>query len=401
MSEDYGILTNLVKVAGTLISASVAIGLTWRGRAKWEPSEIDIPKGPGRVAGLMTAVAVAIIWSVIADTTHLKLLTQLAIGLAIGTFIALLIYSFLVATQTYRIITDTSEQKIIGGFSYTKRAKKVLSKRTNELTTQEFLTTNNYDPDKVWTRTSRALAKTCFLICYISLTVCGTIALSCAAIVFLLSTPNKEIPLRREKKVIHIAIVLNGEVFYTRQIMAGFTNKLDELLEPTPYVAHYEWTTGIAEALQDSQNEAVFKALLARFSAKPDYLVTVGTQVSEYAHQHYLNNIPIIFIGVTDPVRSGLVRDYQPDSNRGIIAGTVFDIPINLYLEFFAQAFPGKTFGYVYNPMLYHQDDIQRERLLAAAASMKPPLTIIPIPVDTPQLSEEQQAQADIFFVRY
>src|SRR5689334_13490539 len=99
MTENYGALTSLVRAAGTLVSAAIAIGLTWRGRAKWEPSEVDIPKGPERVAGLLTAVAVAIIWSLISDTTHLTLLTQLAIGLAVGTLFALLIYSFLISTQ--------------------------------------------------------------------------------------------------------------------------------------------------------------------------------------------------------------------------------------------------------------------------------------------------------------
>jgi ABC-type uncharacterized transport system substrate-binding protein len=207
--------------------------------------------------------------------------------------------------------------------------------------------------------------------------------------------------IRKEKKVVHIAIVLNGDVFYTRKIMTGFTSKLDQLLEPTPYVAHYEWTTGVAEAPQNEQNDAVLKSLLAKFPSKPDYLISVGTQVSEYAYQHHLNKMPIIFVGVTDPVRSGLVRRYEKDSSRGNIAGTTFDISLGRYLEFFTQAFPGRTIGYVYNPGLYHQDDIVKERLLALAAQMKPQLTIIPTPVDKPQINKDQQASADIFFGRY
>jgi hypothetical protein len=61
MGENYDSLTDLVNAAGILVSAGVAIGLIWRGRAKWEPSEVDIPTGPERVAGLLTAIAVAII----------------------------------------------------------------------------------------------------------------------------------------------------------------------------------------------------------------------------------------------------------------------------------------------------------------------------------------------------
>jgi hypothetical protein len=55
----------------------------------------------------------------------------------------------------------------------------------------------------------------------------------------------------------------------------------------------------------------------------------------------------------------------------------------------------------VYNPILYHQDELTKDRLLAVAAQMKPPLTIIPIQVDKPQLNEEQQASADIFVGKY
>jgi serine/threonine protein kinase len=214
---------------------------------------------------------------------------------------------------------------------------------------------------------------------------------------FLLNTPNKEIQISKEKKVVNIAIVLNGETSNIRNIMTGFTSKLDELLVPTHYVAHYELITGVAEAPQNELNDAVFKSLLARFRSKPDYLISVGTQVSEYAYQHYLNDIPIIFVGVADPVRSGLVRSYEKDPSRGNIAGTTFSRSLKPFLEFFTQAFPGRTIGYVYNPILYHQDESTKDRLLAAAAQMKPPLTIIPIQIDKPQLNEEQQASADIF----
>ena len=214
------------------------------------------------------------------------------------------------------------------------------------------------------------------------------------------TTPNKEIQISKEKKIVHIAIVLNGEVYYTGNIMKGFRSKLDQLLESTPYVARYEWTTGFAEATLNYQNEEVFKSLLARFQSKPDYLITISTQVSEYAHQHYLNDIPIIFIGVADPVGSGLVRSYEKDLSRGNIAGTTFGGSLTRYLEFVTQAFPGKTIGYVYNP-LYHQDELTKERLLLAAAQMNPQLTIIPIQIDKPQLNEEQQASADIFMGSY
>jgi len=213
--------------------------------------------------------------------------------------------------------------------------------------------------------------------------------------------PNQEIQIRKAKKVVHIAIVLNGEVSYTHDIMKGFTSKLEQLLESTHYVAHYELITGVAEAPQNRQNDEVFKSLLAKFPSKPDYLISVGTQVSEHAYKHYLNDIPIIFVGVTDPVSSGLVRHFEKDPSRGNIAGATWGGSLKQYLELFTQAFPGRTMGYVYNPGLYHQDELEKDRLLAAGAQMKPQLTIIPIQLDKPQLNEEQQASADIFVGGY
>jgi len=398
MKTDYGVLTNLVKAAGTLITAAVAIGATWRGRANWEPSEVDIAKSPEKIAGLVTAVAIAVIWARLSDTAHISLLTQLAIAFAVVSFASLIVYSFLVGTRTFQ---SGAKQKLIGGFVLTRNARKALRNSDNRLTTQEYLIQNNSDPDKVWTRNSRAAAKTSFLFCYIALVACGTIALSCASILLLLSASPQQPKAPRDKKVIHFAIVLNGDIFYTRQIMEGFTTKLDALLEPTAYIAHYDYATGVAEAPDNAQNEAVFNSLFARFPQKPDYLVTIGTQVSEYAYQRYKNQIPLIFIGVTDPVASGLVKTFNADPNRGLIAGTLYDPPVNPYIEFFNEAFPGKTFGFVYNPSLYHQDEIYKDRLMQELTRSTTSLTIKPTLATIPRVTEEQQDQVDIFFGRY
>jgi len=48
-----------------------------------------------------------------------------------------------------------------------------------------------YKADLVWTRASRALAKQAFALAYIGLNLSGTMALSCAALLFLLTTSAK------------------------------------------------------------------------------------------------------------------------------------------------------------------------------------------------------------------
>lgn len=187
---DYGPLSDLVSVSGSIIAAGSAITLGWRKRAKWEPSEEDIAKGPERVGSLLTAVIIAILWLQMRNPTYQPFLAWLAIAMAIACVFFLSIYGFLIAMQTYEILYSpgpnaVSSRKIIGGFSLLTHAKEI--KLSEQITTQDLLAGMAYDADKVWTRQSRALAKSSFVICYLGLTVSGTVALACVAIILGLS----------------------------------------------------------------------------------------------------------------------------------------------------------------------------------------------------------------------
>src|SRR5215471_20653937 len=105
--DNYGSLTGLVTTAGTLMSAALALGLTWKRRARWEPSEEDIPKGSQRVAGLLTAVATAIIWTQFATPSGIPVLTRVAISCGIASVVFLLLYGYLVSAQTYVVVRST------------------------------------------------------------------------------------------------------------------------------------------------------------------------------------------------------------------------------------------------------------------------------------------------------
>jgi hypothetical protein len=193
--ENYGELAGLVSTAGSLIAAAGAIALGWRRRANWEPSEEDIARGPQRVGSLVAGVAIAILWSQTRNTEQLPFLNRLAISLAIATVLSLLVYGFLVSTLTYDKVVARGKrmintQKIVGGFRLTPVAKQKIRDKSQSgetLTVQDLLKGAAYDPDKVWTRESRAFAKMSFVLGYLGLTVCGTIALATAAIILGLS----------------------------------------------------------------------------------------------------------------------------------------------------------------------------------------------------------------------
>jgi hypothetical protein len=114
---------------------------------------------------------------------------RLAIELAIGCLISLIIYTLLISTKTFvqqfsSSPNQTASRKIIGGFVLTSAARQALKKQP-DLTQQDLLNGSGNNPDKVWVPLGRGAAKVFFVLAYLSLTVCGTIALTTTAILLL------------------------------------------------------------------------------------------------------------------------------------------------------------------------------------------------------------------------
>jgi hypothetical protein len=182
MSDDYGALGTIVATAGSIMAAGTAIGYSWRGRIQqWEPSEQDLPKGGQKVGGLVAAGLVVLLWSEMRDATDVPALNRLIIGSLAITLVFLLLYSFLVGTQKYTRWEGTKKAyTVIGGYRLTPIARK--KRNENGAPVQQVFKGLEYDPDRVWTRGSRQLAKTSFVLLYIGLTVSGTVALASAAV---------------------------------------------------------------------------------------------------------------------------------------------------------------------------------------------------------------------------
>lgn len=190
-SGDYGIFAGLVATAGTLLSATAALILTWKRRARWEPSEEDIPKGAQRTGGLVIAVVIGIAYFWLRGQESALPLTKLSLVSAGIAFVALLLYSILVGVFTYEQVFSPSpniarRRKIIGGFRLTQAARTAV--RTRNITVQEALAGAAYDLDKVWSRISRALAKATFLLSYILLVAGGTLALAFVSLLLQIKT---------------------------------------------------------------------------------------------------------------------------------------------------------------------------------------------------------------------
>lgn len=211
---------------------------------------------------------------------------------------------------------------------------------------------------------------------------------------------NRPPGIRGHKRLLQIALVMNGDLSYTRDIRMGFITELEAGLANSDFVPLVETGVGVSEEDADETNKKVFQDVISKLpGARADYLVTIGTGVSRFAHQEYLGKIPLIFIGVTDPVASGLVPSYEPDHRRRAVAGVNYGLSHIEKLKLFAKYFPGNKFGYVYHPA-YNQDVVVKNMLAEKIADMDG-VEIVFIEVYEPRLTAEQEQQADIFFGHY
>jgi hypothetical protein len=185
MSNHYGALSEVVSVATSLMAAVGAIGLAWRGRAipAWAPQDEEVPDGAQKVAGVVAAAGIAYEWAALRKPGHIGTLNVLLLVFGCVTVAALLAYGFLRGTRTVVAkvaLPDggTKDVQVISGFRPTQKGAQQLKTHTM----QDVFAGALYDPDRVWTRESRGLAKIAILISYMALTAGGTLLLATAAL---------------------------------------------------------------------------------------------------------------------------------------------------------------------------------------------------------------------------
>lgn len=181
---------DFVSLAGFLVSAAAAVGLTWRRRAKWEPSIHDVPNAPARVGGLLTSLFLGAMWFDQGASFGLPSLQSIVIWGGAAALAGLLTYVYLTTVYIYlrerAVSADKTEQeRIIGGLWLTRQAK-VKSRAGTDI--QRLLAEAGNNPDQVWPRSARAIAQSLFILSYLALVCGGTIALSA---VVLLIQPSR------------------------------------------------------------------------------------------------------------------------------------------------------------------------------------------------------------------
>ncbi len=169
----------------------LALRLGWRGRAKWEPIEEDVSAGPQKVAALVAAVAVALIWARLYDLQYETILTKISVYCLLIAVASLLIYIMLqmLVYEVDRVpkgapqgAFQTEKVKVIGGLWLRGDAKRKLRKKDGPKTVQQLFDGAAFNKDVLWHRPAQGLSKVLFALCYIGLIVAGTVALGAASI---------------------------------------------------------------------------------------------------------------------------------------------------------------------------------------------------------------------------
>ncbi|HVT16279.1 MAG TPA: hypothetical protein VHQ90_08905 [Thermoanaerobaculia bacterium] len=179
--EPYQDFRFVLKVAGGLISATAALIVTWRGHRTWEPPEDELSNSSRRVAVLLSSVPLLLLWTLYFHCSAMLRLSEILVGCAALLVVLFLFYRYLNHMLIFAIPgpAGTPGRRIIGGFSLTEEANEIAAFK--DPSPGQLLTWFYNEPDKVWTHSSRGLAKNCVILAYLVLMVAGTAVLTCGA----------------------------------------------------------------------------------------------------------------------------------------------------------------------------------------------------------------------------
>jgi hypothetical protein len=189
----YGVLSDVVASAGSLMGATAAISAAWVRGAKWLPPEEAVPGATRRVSALFCALVIAVLFVIGRQQLGPTVLLAVTLFCAVGTLIALSLSVFINTKHTYVVKFVNSKGRatkmsttILGGFELLPEAEKVSTRKS--IYGQALLDNANGDPDLVWTRGSRAIVRILSTLGYIFLQALGSIGLAAAGLLLSLST---------------------------------------------------------------------------------------------------------------------------------------------------------------------------------------------------------------------
>jgi len=136
-----------------------------------------------------------------------------------------------------------------------------------------------------------------------------------------------------------IAVIKSRESTLYNSALAGFKNALKDKGVSMSNWSVYSMAGGSANG----------RKIISQIKAeKPDLILTLGTTATTLASEN-INDLPIVFSAVLNPVDSGFVKSMKSSCNN--LTGASMDIPIRTQFKWFKKVVPNvKRIGVLYNP---------------------------------------------------
>lgn len=141
-------------------------------------------------------------------------------------------------------------------------------------------------------------------------------------------------------KRLKIGLTYLGPHELINQIVEGFKEGAGDALKGTPF--------DIVEKHASSDKTQISSSVNAAISSQLDVLASITTPVSQVAMKNAPAGLPVVFVGVTDPVGAGLVKSMdQPELTTG-----VSDLaPLSKMLSMIREIAPAvRKIGFPYSP---------------------------------------------------
>lgn len=182
---------------------------------------------------------------------------------------------------------------------------------------------------------------------------------------------------------------------YSQEIRDGF---IEELHPSDDFSFMFNDKLGYAHESEASLNIMVARSVLEWGAT---LLVTIGSSASHSIANYYKDtSIPILFLGITDPVGGGLVQTFDAP-RKSNITGVAFPIPIERKIRTVQLVFPqAKAFCFVYDSEL--TPDVMYVKWVRqyAKTHIEPIIHLLDIG-QTHQIPEEMKNTAQLFFGWY
>jgi ABC-type uncharacterized transport system substrate-binding protein len=167
-----------------------------------------------------------------------------------------------------------------------------------------------------------------------------------------------------QSRPVRVAILASGNLSYARDITNSFQARLEEVLGKNARQSEFVCVTGPTDP--DGRWEDWCRIIDRRAGDTGfDYFVTAGTQASCALRDHLAAKFgerPFIFLGVTDPVRSGLVASLTDRQEDAEVAGVGYGPGMGQLALRIRKAFPDRRLAYVFCNR-FPQDKLAAEAL--------------------------------------